>query len=113
MRYLSSSVETILLSRLSRVDVDYFYKTIKYSKFHGTQKRESCVTAIFRTAAKYYKLMFLMKLHYSIFKVLLNAVFHIQCPASQPLQSTSVQEKHRSTNNVIIYSLLLLNVADV
>jgi len=36
MRYLSSSVETILLSRLSRVDVDYFYKTIKYSKFHGT-----------------------------------------------------------------------------
>ena len=61
----------------------------------------------------YYKLMFLMKLHYSIFKVLLNAVFHIQCPSSQPLQSTSVQEKHRSTNNVIIYSLLLLNVADV
>ena len=54
MRYLSSSVETILLSRLSRVDVDYFYKTITYSKFHGTQKRESCVTAIFRTAAKYY-----------------------------------------------------------
>lgn len=31
---------------------------------------ESCVTAIFRTAAKYHKLMFLMKLHYSIFKVL-------------------------------------------
>lgn len=73
MRYLSSSVEIILLSRLSRVDVDYFYETIKYSKFHGTQKKkdpESCVTAIFRTAAKYYKLMFLMKPHYSIFKVL-------------------------------------------